>query len=209
MRSFDTSYRNVFRMKNTSLQRDGNESYVWSLGDNLKCIRTALAEAQDAFVPIYPSGILTRLSALLRFLLLITGGFTEDIRAYIMKISQYLLFAVLLVLTSQNAADGRRSFDPCGKRCILDPSIGKWVCKRVVCPPCYACIYEETCRLRDLSFKCCARVGFCYRCPDCDCGRVRSSQLVQSITGGRNGGCSGDGCQLPTLEESAGSSSPV
>lgn len=111
------------------------------------------------------------------------------------------LILVLLVSGQKNS--------PCGKRCILDRKLGKWVCKPVVCRPCFACIYKEKCRVRLLGFKCCGRVGFCFRCPGCNCGALKKAGIVQSVTA-EGDGCVGEECQLPLLEEDAtGPTGPI
>lgn len=124
------------------------------------------------------------------------------------SLAQVLVTLLLLMLVVPNAVSANSNFSPCGKRCILDRKTGKWICKPVVCRPCYACIYRERCRVRLLGFKCCGRVGFCFRCPDCNCGGIKGAALVQGVTSAAasGDGCTSEECQLPILEEDTGSS---
>lgn len=103
----------------------------------------------------------------------------------------FLLTCLSLLLSSCTAAPPR---DPCGERCRYIKSTGKWSCKKVKCPTCYKCIFEETCTLSFLNYKCCAFSGVCAFCDGCDCDGPQTAAAPVVGGDGGDGGSGGDRC---------------
>ena len=94
----------------------------------------------------------------------------------------HLFIVVLFFFLTSPASANRGSV--CGKRCIVDARLGRWVCKPVFCRRCTICINPEKCKLRLLGFKCCGNVGRCYPCPRCDCESVNKRLRAETMSVG-------------------------